>query len=164
MPPSPNRFEQAWRATKIVVWARCTRLPRQRKCCSRRRPRPGSPPPPGPERRACGGASIATSAVRIQRTNRWPATIPMSKGKSAAKVDNPAGEPERQPRRRISQRRSKPAAIQGSSGAGQVAVAPEGTSETIDLSTKTTPSRSIAVTIQADPRGCRLSDGQCAQC
>ena len=60
-------------------------------------------------------------------------------GTSAAKVDNPAGEPERQPRRRISQRRSKPATIQGSSGAGQVAVAPA-TSERIDLSTKTTPS------------------------
>ena len=59
---------------------------------------------------------------------------------SAAKMDNPVGKPERQPRRGISQRRSKPAAIQGSSGAGQVAVAPEGTSERIDLSTQTTPS------------------------
>jgi uncharacterized protein DUF3489 len=59
---------------------------------------------------------------------------------SAAKMDNPAGKPERQPRRCISQRRSKSAAIQASSGAGQVAVAPEGTSERIDLPTKTTPS------------------------
>ena len=59
---------------------------------------------------------------------------------SAAKMDNHAGKPERQPRRRISQRRSKPEAIQGSSGAGQVAVASEGTSERIDQPTKTTPS------------------------
>ena len=59
---------------------------------------------------------------------------------SAAKMDNPAGKPERQPRRCISQRRSKSAGIQGGSGAGQVAVAPEGTSERIDLPTKSTSS------------------------
>ena len=59
---------------------------------------------------------------------------------SAAKTSTPARKSERQPRRRISQGRSKSAATQTSSGAGQAAMAPEGTSEGIDLSKNTTPS------------------------
>src|SRR6266478_410750 len=35
--------------------------------------------PPGPERRACGGVSIATGAVRIPGRRRWPASKPVSK-------------------------------------------------------------------------------------
>ena len=59
---------------------------------------------------------------------------------SAAKTSTPARKSERQPRRRISQGRSKSAATQTSSGARQAAVAPEGVSESIDLSTNATPS------------------------
>ncbi len=59
---------------------------------------------------------------------------------SAAKTNKPGLKPERQPRRRLSQGRSQSAATQTSSGAGQAAVAPEGASESIDLSTNTTPS------------------------
>ena len=59
---------------------------------------------------------------------------------SAAKTNNPARKPEHQPRKRISRGRSKSAAIQTSSAAGQEAEAPEGASESIDLSTNTTPS------------------------
>src|SRR6202049_3782834 len=89
--------------------------------------------PPGPEGRACGGASIATGAVRIQRTKTMASKQTNKQATSAAK-------PERQPRRRISQGRSRSAATQTSSGARQAAVAPEGVSESIDLSTNTTPS------------------------
>ena len=59
---------------------------------------------------------------------------------SAAKTNEPARKSERQPRRRISRERSKSAATQTSSAAGQAAVAPEGASEGVDLSTNTTPS------------------------
>ncbi len=51
-----------------------------------------------------------------------------------------AAKPERQPRRPISRGRSKSAATQTSSAAEQAAVAREGASEGIDLSTNTTPS------------------------
>ena len=60
--------------------------------------------------------------------------------KQTNKQATSAAKPERQPRRRISQGRSKSAATQTSSGARQAAVAPEGVSESIDLSTNTTPS------------------------
>jgi len=64
--------------------------------------------------------------------------------KSAAKADTgeankPARNRQRAPRRRTPQARSKSAATQ-SSAAGQAAVAPEGASEGIDLSTNTSPS------------------------
>ena len=58
--------------------------------------------------------------------------------KQTNKQATSAAKPERQPRRRISQGRSKSAATQTSSGARQAAVAPEGVSESIDLSTNTT--------------------------
>jgi hypothetical protein len=51
-----------------------------------------------------------------------------------------ATKPEGQPRRRISRGRSKSAATQTSSVAGQAVVAREGASESMDLSTNTTPS------------------------
>jgi uncharacterized protein DUF3489 len=57
---------------------------------------------------------------------------------SSAKANNPARKPERQPRRRISQGRSKSVATRTSSAAAQPATAPEGASESIDLSTHTT--------------------------
>ncbi len=56
----------------------------------------------------------------------------------AAKTNKPARTPERQPRRRISQGRSKSAATQASSGAGRAVVAPEGASESIGRSKNTT--------------------------
>jgi hypothetical protein len=96
--------------------------------------------PPGPERRACGGVSIATGAVRIQRTKTMASSQTNNRAKSAAKMNEPARKPEQQPRRRISQGRSKSAATQVGSAAEQAAVAPERASECIDLSKKTNPS------------------------
>jgi hypothetical protein len=101
--------------------------------------------PPGPEGRACGGASIATGAVRIQRTKTMASKQTNKQAKSAAKADT--GEPNKParnrqcaPRRRTPQARSKSAATRASSTAAQAAAAPEGGSESIDLSTNTTPS------------------------
>jgi hypothetical protein len=74
--------------------------------------------------------------MRIQRTK----TMASKQTNSTAKTNKPARKLEHQPQRRISQRGSKSAAIQASSAAGQAAVAPEGASESIDLSTNTTPS------------------------
>jgi uncharacterized protein DUF3489 len=99
-----------------------------------------SPPRLAPERRACGGVSIATGAVRIQRTQKMASKQTNKQATSAAKTNNPARKPERQPRRRISQGRSKSAATRAGSAAGQAAVAPEGASEGVDLSKNTTPS------------------------
>src|SRR5713101_3564768 len=95
---------------------------------------------PGSERRARGGVSIATGAVRIQRTKTMASKQTHKQATSAAKTNNPARKPERQPRRRISQGRSKSAATRASSAVAQAAAAPEGASESIDLSTNTTPS------------------------
>ena len=60
--------------------------------------------------------------------------------KQTNKQATSAVKPERQPRRRISGGRSKFAATQTSSAAEQAAVAREGASEDIDLSTNTAPS------------------------
>src|ERR1700680_3358262 len=71
--------------------------------------------PPGPEGRACGGASIAKGAVRIQRTKTMASKQTNKQAKSAAETNKP----NRQPRRRSSsQGRSKSAATHASSGAG----------------------------------------------
>jgi uncharacterized protein DUF3489 len=59
---------------------------------------------------------------------------------STAKTNNSARKPEHQPRRRISQGRSKSAATQTGSAAGRAVTAPKGASESIDLSKNTTPS------------------------
>src|SRR5439155_13661148 len=101
-------------------------------CCPCRLPPPGRRPP-GSESRACGGASIATGAVRIQRTKTMASKQTNKQATSAAK-------PQRQPRRRISRGRSKSAATQTRSAAEQAVVAPEEAPESIDLSTNTTPS------------------------
>jgi hypothetical protein len=95
---------------------------------------------PGSERRACGDGSIATGVVRIQRTKTMASKQPSKQAKSAAKTNKPARKPEHQPRKRISQGRSKSAATQAGSAVEQAAVAPQGTSESIDLSKSTTPS------------------------
>jgi hypothetical protein len=55
----------------------------------------------------------------------------------ASKTNSPNRKPEHQPRRRIARGRSKSAAPQTSSVAGQAVVAPEGALERIDLSTNT---------------------------
>jgi hypothetical protein len=65
--------------------------------------------------------------------------------KSAAKADTgelnkPARNRQRTPRRRVSQARSRSAATETSSAAVPAVVAPEGASESIELSEKTTPS------------------------
>src|SRR5260370_12274638 len=80
-----------------------------------------SPPSPGPERRACGGASIATGAMRIQRTKTMASKQTNKQATNAAKTDNPGRKSERAPRRRVSQARSGSAASQTSSAAAPAA-------------------------------------------
>ena len=75
---------------------------------------------------------------------RWPASKPISK-QSAAKADTgepnkPARNRQRAPRRRTPQARSKSATTRANSAAAKAAAAPERASESIDLSTNTTPS------------------------
>src|SRR5438876_7315921 len=99
--------------------------------------------PPGPERRACGGVSIATSAVRMQRTKTMASKQTRKQAKSAAKADTgeankPARNRQRTPRRCVSQARSGSAASQTSSAAAPAVVVPEGASESIELSNNTT--------------------------
>ena len=70
---------------------------------------------------------------------------PRKQTKSGAKVDNgetkkPARDRQRAPRRRVSKARSGPAATRTSSAAAQAGVAPEGASESIDVSKNTTRS------------------------
>ena len=84
-------------------------------------------------------------AMRIQRMKTMASKQPRKQAKSAEKSDigeanQPARGRQRTPRRRTLQARSKSAATQTSSAAGQAAVAPEGASESIDLSTNPTPS------------------------
>src|SRR5437870_8066889 len=98
--------------------------------------------PPGPERRARGGVSIATGAVRIQRTKTMASKQTRKQATSPAKADTgeaskPARNRQRTPRRRASQARSGSAATQTSSATTQAAVA---ASEGIELSKNTTPS------------------------
>src|SRR6267143_358526 len=98
--------------------------------------------PPGPERWACGGVSIATGAVRMQRTKTMASKQPRKQAKTAAKADTgeantPAGNRQRAPRRRVSQARSGSAATQTNSAAVPAVVAPEGASESIELSKNT---------------------------
>src|SRR5712671_2317961 len=97
-----------------------------------------SPPSPGPERRACGGASIATGATRIQRTKTMASKQTNKQATNAAKTDNPGRKSERAPRRRVSQARSGSAASQTSSAAAPAVVVVEGASESIELSNNTT--------------------------
>ena len=82
--------------------------------------------------------------MRIQRTKAMTNKQSSKQAKSVIKVD--AGETskaarnrQRAPRRQVSQTQSKTATTQTSSAAGLAAVASEGASEGIDLSTNTTP-------------------------
>jgi hypothetical protein len=81
--------------------------------------------------------------MRIQRTKTMASKQPSKQTKSAAKADTgeankPARDRQRAPRRRASQARSGSAATQTSSETTQAAVAPEGASESIELSKNTT--------------------------
>ena len=80
-------------------------------------------------------------AMRIQRTK----TMASKQTKSGAKIDTgeankPARDRQRAPRRRVSKARSGSAATETSSAAAQAGVAPEGASESIDVSKNTTRS------------------------
>src|SRR5712664_4088782 len=99
--------------------------------------------PPGPERRACGGVSIATGAVRMQRTKTMASKQTRKQATSPTKADTgeankPARNRQRTPRRRASQAGSGSEATQTSSATTQAAAVPEGASESIDLSKNTT--------------------------
>jgi Protein of unknown function (DUF3489) len=81
-------------------------------------------------------------AMRIQRTK----TMASKQTKSGAKVDTgeankPARDRQRAPRRRVSKARSGSAATETSSAAAQAGVAPEGASESIEVSKNTTRSQ-----------------------
>jgi hypothetical protein len=84
-------------------------------------------------------------AMRIQRTKTMASKQPRKQTKSGAKVDTgeankPARNRQRAPRRRVSQARSGSAPTETSSAAAQAGVAPEGASESIDVSKNTTRS------------------------
>jgi hypothetical protein len=84
-------------------------------------------------------------AMRIQRTKTMASKQPRKQAKSAAKAETgeankPARNRERAPRRRVSQARSGSAPTETSSAAAQAGVAPEGASESIDVSKNTTRS------------------------
>ena len=79
---------------------------------------------------------------------------PRKQTKSGAKVDTgeankPARDRQRAPRRRVSKARSGSAATETSSAAAQAGVAPEGASESIDVSKNTT--RSPGTLSQSEP-------------
>jgi uncharacterized protein DUF3489 len=83
--------------------------------------------------------------MRIQRTKTMASKQPRKQAKSAAKADTgeankPAREGQRAPRRRVAKARSGSAATQTSSVAAPAVVAPEGASESMDLSKNTTRS------------------------
>jgi hypothetical protein len=84
-------------------------------------------------------------AMLIQRTKTMASKQPRKQTKSGAKVDTgeankPARDRQRAPRRRVSKVRSGPAATRTSSAAAQAGVAPEGASESVDVSKNTTRS------------------------
>ena len=83
--------------------------------------------------------------MRIQRTKTMASKQPRKQAKSGAKVDTgeankPARVRQRAPRQRVSKAQSGPAATRTSSAAAQAGVAPEGASESIDVSKNTTRS------------------------
>jgi hypothetical protein len=98
------------------------------------------PAPPGPERRACGGVSIAAGVVRMQKAKTMASKQSNKQAMSAAQINNSIRKPEHQRRRHLSRGRSKSTATQTSSGARRAAVAPDEASESIDLSKNTIPS------------------------
>src|SRR5438128_5927472 len=82
--------------------------------------------------------------MQIQRTKTMASKQPRKQAKSAkadtGEANKPARNRQRTPRRRVLPARSGSAAGQTSSAAGQAAVAPQGGSESIDLSKNTSPS------------------------
>jgi uncharacterized protein DUF3489 len=83
--------------------------------------------------------------MRIQRTKTMASKQPRKQTKSGAKVDTgeadkPARNRQRAPRRRVSQARSVSAPTETSSAAAQAGAAPQGASESVDLSKNTTRS------------------------
>src|SRR5207253_10131022 len=120
----------------------CARLPQHGKhCCACRRPLlVASCLAP-----SAGLVVVQASrwAMRIQRTKTMASKQPLKQAKSAAKADTgeankPARNRQRAPRRRVSQARSGSTATETSSAAAQAGVAPEGASESIELSKNTT--------------------------
>jgi hypothetical protein len=91
----------------------------------------------------------------IQRTKTMASKQPRKQTKSGAKVDTgeankPARDRQRAPRRRVSKAQSGPAATRTSSAAAQAGVAPEGASESIELSKNITRSPGNQVS-QSEP-------------
>ena len=88
-------------------------------------------------------------AMRIQRTKTMASKQPRKQTKSAPNTDDtgeankPASDRQRAPRRRVSKARSGSAATETSSAAVLAGVAPEGASESIDLSKNTLGRRGI---------------------
>jgi len=87
-------------------------------------------------------------AMRIQRTKTMASKQPRKQTKSGAKADTGeankrARNRQRAPRRRVSKARSGSAATETSSAAVLAGVAPEGASESIDLSKNTLGRRGI---------------------
>src|SRR5947208_15540270 len=100
---------------------------------------PGLPPRLAPN---AGLVVVQASrwAMRIQRTKTMASKQPRKHAKSAPNTDDtgeantPARDRQRAPRRRVSKPRSGSAATETSSAAAQAGVAPEGASESIDVS------------------------------
>jgi hypothetical protein len=93
--------------------------------------------------------------MRIQRTKTMASKQPRNQTKSGAKVDTgetnkPARDRQRAPRRRVSKARSGSAPTETSSAAAQAGVAPEGASESIELSKNITRSPGNQVS-QSEP-------------
>src|SRR6201993_2380530 len=104
-------------------------------------------PPVSPPRLApsagLGVVQASRWAMPIQRTKTMASKQPRKQTKSGAKVDpgeanKPARNRQRAPRRRVSQARSGAAPTETRSAAVQAGVAPEGASESIEVSKNTT--------------------------
>jgi hypothetical protein len=93
--------------------------------------------------------------MRIQRTKTMASKQPRKQTKSGAKADTgevnkPARDRQRAPRRHVSKARSGSAATETSLAAAHASVAPEGASESIELSKNTTQSPGDQVS-QSEP-------------
>jgi len=142
----------ALQQASVCLGSHCARLLRQRKHSVDVDGPSWVATPPGPEGRACGGVSIATGAVRIQRTKMMASKQINKHAKNAAKTNKPARKPERQTRRCISEGRSRSAAAPGArSGAGQAAVASEGAPR--GSTCRKTPRRRRSIRLLHNPSG-----------
>ena len=114
---------------------------------------------PGPNRRACGGASIATGAVRRWRTRPWPPGKPVSRQetKAAAKVDaRVINKPIREVERRNPRARSRSVAAPIDQ-AGATTAAADGT--VVHNKSEPTRSRSKPILGRTDVRVGGVSGG-----